>query len=60
MDNEQLQTAIDFLLTQAAAQSARMDKVLLALEQDGANIRALARVAELHHERLVRLEGGEA
>lgn len=27
--------------------------------QDGENIRALARIAELHHERLERLEGGQ-
>jgi archaellum component FlaC len=26
--------------------------------QDGENIRALARIAELHHQRLERLEGG--
>jgi hypothetical protein len=26
-------------------------------QQDGENIRALARIAEIHHERLTRLEG---
>ena len=28
-----------------------------AAQQDGENIRALLRVAEIHHERLIRLEG---
>jgi hypothetical protein len=28
-------------------------------EKDAENIRALARVAEIHHERITRLEGGE-
>jgi hypothetical protein len=28
-----------------------------AAQQDGENIRALARIAEIHHERLTRLEG---
>jgi hypothetical protein len=28
-------------------------------EQDGKHIRALARIAELHHERLSHLEGGQ-
>jgi hypothetical protein len=27
------------------------------IQKDGENIRALARVAEIHHERLTRLEG---
>lgn len=57
MTNEQMESAIGFLLGHAADQSAKIDKVIVALEQDAENIRALARVAEIHHERLVRLEG---
>ena len=35
----------------------RWQQVIGALEQDAENIRALARIAELHHQRLERLEG---
>lgn len=66
MTNPEMERAIEFLVThaadqsaQAAAQSAKLDKLIVALEQDAENIRALARIAELHHERLTRLEGGE-
>ena len=31
--------------------------IKIAAQQDGENIRALARIAEIHHERLMRLEG---
>ena len=34
----------------------RFDKITTAIEQDAENIRGLARIAELHHERLSRLE----
>jgi len=36
---------------------ATVDQLVVAVRQDGENIRALARIAELHHERLERLEG---
>ena len=36
---------------------AEIKKILSAIAIDAENIRALARVAELHHERLERLEG---
>ena len=39
-----------------AANEARLDKITTAIEQDAENIRGLARIAELHHERLSRLE----
>ena len=35
---------------------ATVEQVVVAVRQDGENIRALARVAEIHHERLERLE----
>jgi len=34
-----------------------IQKLVAAIAADGENIRALARIAELHHERLERLEG---
>jgi len=40
-------------------QDAEIKRILEAVAADGENIRALARIAELHHERLDRLEGGE-
>ena len=36
----------------------RWQQISAALQQDAENIRALARIAELHHQRLERLEGG--
>jgi hypothetical protein len=38
---------------------AELKKILEAVAADGEYIRALARIAELHHERLNRLEDGE-
>jgi hypothetical protein len=39
---------MEFLVEQAADQSARIDKLLVETAQDAENIRALARVAEIH------------
>lgn len=38
---------------------AEMKVIRDAIKLDAENIRALARIAELHHERLERLEGGD-
>ena len=38
---------------------AEMKAIREAIAADAENIRALARIAELHHERLEHLEGGE-
>jgi prephenate dehydrogenase len=38
------------------AYDQRLEKITTAIQQDAENIRALARVAELHHQRLERLE----
>ena len=59
MTREDLGRTIEFLTTQAADQSARLDKLLLETERDEENIRALARIAEIHLGRLTRTEGGE-
>ena len=37
----------------------RIDSLLAAVEKDAENIRALARIAEMHEHRLSDLEGGE-
>jgi hypothetical protein len=37
----------------------RFAEIATALQQDAENIRALARVAEIHHERLSNLEGDQ-
>lgn len=36
---------------------ARSERLLATAEQDGENIRALARIAEIHERRLTSLEG---
>ncbi len=36
-----------------------IEKLLIAVEKDAENIRALARIAEIHERRLSDLEGGE-
>jgi hypothetical protein len=42
----------------ASAQDKRIDKILVALEKDGENIRGLARIAEIHEHRISELENG--
>ena len=39
---------------------AEMKVIREAIAADAENIRALARIAELHHQRLEHLEGGES
>ena len=40
-----------------ARMEAVLDKIVAAIQQDAENIRALARIAELHDRRLSNLEG---
>jgi hypothetical protein len=57
--------AMNLELTISMAQASearidkRMDQLLAAVEKDAENIRALARIAEIHEHRLSDLEGGE-
>jgi hypothetical protein len=37
----------------------RVEKLLTAVEKDAENVRALARIAEIHEHRLSDLDGGE-
>lgn len=50
---------VDKLLTAVEKDEARIDKLLIAVEKDAENIRALARIAEIHEHRLSDIEGGE-
>lgn len=43
----------------ADKQQSTVDKLLETARQDGENIRALARIAEIHERRLTTLEGGD-
>lgn len=45
------------LETYIKAQGVNIDKLIEASNRDGQHIRALARIAELHQERLDRIEG---
>lgn len=57
--------AMNLELTVSMAQAAeerigkRIDRLLTAVENDAENIRALARIAEIHEHRWSDLEGGE-
>jgi hypothetical protein len=57
--------AMNLELTVSLAQASeerigkRIDNLLTAVEKDAENIRALARIAEIHEHRLSDLEGGE-
>jgi hypothetical protein len=54
---------LELTVSMAQASEARMqkriDQLLTAVEKDAENIRALARIAEIHEHRLGDLEGGE-
>jgi hypothetical protein len=57
--------AMNLELTVSMAQASearigkRIDDLLVAVEKDAENIRALARIAEIHEHRLSDVEGGE-
>jgi hypothetical protein len=57
--------AMNLELTVAMAKASedrigkRIDNLLTAVEKDAENIRALARIAEIHEHRLSDIEGGE-
>ena len=54
-ENEAL---IKMLVQEGKETSARLDKLIKAVEIDAENIRALARIAEAHQDRIEKLEGG--
>ena len=60
MTFEEMERTMEFLVESAAKHDAQIGQLIAAVNQDGEHIRGLVRLAELHHERLARLEGGEA
>jgi methyl-accepting chemotaxis protein len=57
--HEALAQSVEMLKDSIQEQSRNIDKVLAAAERDGENIRALARIAEIHEQRISDLEGGD-
>ena len=56
---EALTMSLELLARDHEDANRRIAALLTAVEQDAGNIRALARIAELHERRLTDLEGGE-
>lgn len=50
---------LELTASMAQANEEKLQKVLEALDRDSENIRALARIAEIHEHRLSDLEGGD-
>jgi archaellum component FlaC len=57
MNLELISRDIETLRTKGEDHDKRIDKLITAAHQDGENIRALARIAEIHERRLTDLEG---
>lgn len=57
MNIQDMERAIEFLTQNAAKHDAQLDKLIIVTNTDADNIRALARVAEIHETRIARLEG---
>lgn len=55
---EKLGERIDALTMNVELLTADAQTLLKTAQQDGENIRALARIAEIHERRLTELEGG--
>ena len=56
---ESLHVAVGELVGGIAHHDAQIADLITAGRQDGENIRALARIAEIHERRLTDLEGGK-
>ena len=54
---EALTQSCDLLLAHTLEQGRQISEHTRQLERDGEHIRALARIAEIHEQRLERLEG---
>ncbi len=50
---------LELTASMAHANEVNIEKLLIAVEKDAENIRALARIAEIHEHRLSDIEGGE-
>jgi len=53
---EALVQTVELIAAMQRDSEKRIDEITTAINRDGENIRALARIAEIHHERLSRLE----
>ena len=58
--HEALTQTVEHLALQSEEQNKHLDRILAALDKDGENIRALARIAEIHEHRISELEGGDS
>jgi archaellum component FlaC len=54
--HEALAMNLELLTHDVRDLTADVRELRIAAQQDGENIRALARIAEIHHERITRLE----
>jgi hypothetical protein len=50
---------LETLRATAEAQTKSIELLMINSQKDAENIRALARIAEIHEHRITRLEGGE-
>ena len=50
---------VELIRSMQADSERRIAEILVAIQQDAENIRALARIAEMHERRLSHLEGQE-
>jgi hypothetical protein len=57
--HEALTQSVELLLTEGRETSKRISALEQLARQDGENIRALARIAEIHERRITDIEGGE-
>ena len=57
--HEALTQSLEVLHHEVQAQGMNIAQLLESSRQDGENIRALARIAEIHERRLTHLEGGK-
>jgi hypothetical protein len=57
--HEALTQTVELIAAMQRDSEKRIDEITTAIRQDAENIRALARVAEIHHEGLSRLEDQE-
>jgi hypothetical protein len=57
--HEALTQSVELLMAEGHETGKRISALEQLAQQDGENIRALARIAEIHERRLTEIEGGE-
>ncbi len=60
LNSESLHTSVHELFEAVQRHDTQLAQLITAARQDGENIRALVRIAEIHERRLSHLEGGQA